>query len=96
MGVGVGQGNARWICGRLVRRGQAQNPVMDKATWDSLDAMTDWDLLDFTTERDSSQRKHAAQHILAMRRNKALERVAMWSAIAAALSAVVAVAQLFK
>lgn len=69
---------------------------MDKAEWDEMVKLSDWELHSFVTERDSSQRKHAAVHILAMRRNKALERVALWSAIAAGLSALVAVLQLLK
>lgn len=69
---------------------------MEKEIWDDMTSMQDWQLLDFVTEKESSQRRHAAEHILAMRRNKVMERVAMWSAIAAALAAIASIAQLFK
>jgi hypothetical protein len=69
---------------------------MEKDEWDQLQALPDWQLHDFVTERESSQRRHAAQHILSMRRNKAMERVTMWSAIAAGLAAIASIAQLFK
>jgi hypothetical protein len=68
---------------------------MEKKDWDEYTAMPEWQLMDFATEHNS-QRAHAALHILAMRRNKALERIAMYSAMAAALSAVTALAQLLK
>ena len=69
---------------------------MTEAQWKELAALPDWALHDFVTEDDSSQRKHAALHLLAIRRNKAMERVAMWSAIAAGLAALVAAIQLLK
>lgn len=69
---------------------------MEKTEWDSLEALADWQLMDFSTEKDNSQRKHAAMHILAMRRNRAMERVTMYSAIAAFFAAIAAFAQLLK
>lgn len=69
---------------------------MTKQEWEQLQALPDWELHDFVTERESSQRRHAAQHILAMRRNRAIERVTMWSAMAAGLAAVAAIVQLFN
>lgn len=69
---------------------------MEQKEWESLNAMQDRELLDFATETHGSQRMHAAAHILAMRRNRVMERVAMWSAIAAGLSFGVAFLQLFK
>lgn len=68
---------------------------MNKQDWDHLNTLPEWDLLDFATE-NNSQRAHAALHMLAMRRNKVMERVSMYSAIAAALSAVTALVQLLK
>lgn len=68
---------------------------MEKKDWDDFNAMPEWALLDFATEHNS-QRAQAALHILAMRRNKLMERVALYSAIAAALSAITALAQLLK
>lgn len=69
---------------------------MNKDEWDSLIQMADRELMDFTTETDSSQRKHAAMHILAMRRNKVMERVTLYAAIAAFCSVVVSVLQLLR
>ena len=69
---------------------------MTEEHWKELVALPDWALHDFVTETDASQRKHASLHILAMRRNKVIERVAMWSAIAAALAAIVSAIQLLK
>ena len=69
---------------------------MEKSEWEELSKLSDRELFDFVTEKDSSQRKHAALHLLEMRRGRVMQRVAMWSAIAAFLSAIVAVAQLLK
>lgn len=65
-------------------------------------AMSDRELIGFLPENEGSERKHAAHHILELRRAeraaKASEQAAVaarWSAIAAFLSVLVAVAALF-
>lgn len=83
-------------CVLLLAAGLKKGVAMERDEWQALEAMTDAQLLDFMTELPNSQRRHAAEHILAMRRGKLMERIGMWSAIAAALSAFVAVLQLFK
>jgi hypothetical protein len=59
-------------------------------------------LVSISAERDSSQRKHAALHILEMRRAEPLRRAAnssaraaVWAAVAAFISAIAAVISLF-
>jgi len=69
---------------------------MEKQQYDELAALPDWKLMEFMTERNHSERAHAAGHLLQMRRNKVMERTAMYSAIATLLAALVAVIQLFK
>ena len=46
-------------------------------------------MFDFITEKESSQRKWVAMHLLELRRNKVLTSVARASAIAAWLAAVI-------
>lgn len=49
------------------------------------------ELFDYVTEKDSSQRKHAALYVLERRKNQILERAAIGSAIAAFMSVIAAV-----
>jgi hypothetical protein len=63
---------------------------MDKAEYDELALKADRDLYDFVTEKDSSQRKWVALHLLEQRRNKLLTDAAKSSACAAWLAAGVA------
>ena len=68
---------------------------MEKQQYAEMAREPDWKLMEFMTERNSERAK-AAEHLLQMRRNKVMERAAMYSAIAALLAALVAVIQLFK
>ena len=63
---------------------------MDKEEFDSLEKLSDHELFDFITEKDSSQRKWIAIHLLEIRRNKVLASAAKSSAIAAWIAAAVA------
>jgi hypothetical protein len=75
---------------------------MEPDLFKQMSVMPDEKLFEFVTERDSSQRRHVAEHILEMRRTLPLHRAAeasakaaIWSAIAAFISAVVAIVALF-
>ena len=58
--------------------------------YELLEKLTDSELFDFITEKDSSQRKWIAMHLLELRRNKAVTSAARSSAIAAWFAAIVA------
>jgi hypothetical protein len=55
-----------------------------------LEKLSDRELFDFVTEKDNSQRKWAAMHLLELRRNEALTKAAKSSANAAWLAAIIA------
>ena len=55
-----------------------------------LEQLTDHQLFDFVTEKESSQRRWVAMHLLELRRNRALAIAARSSAIAAWVAAAVA------
>ena len=63
---------------------------MDNTQYEQLIAMSDAELFDFVTEKDSSQRKWAALYILETRRAKIASHAAIAAAVAAGLSAIVA------
>ena len=63
---------------------------MEASEYDSLEKLSDRELFDFVTEKDSSQRKWAAMHLLEMRRNEAMVKAARSSARAAWLAALIA------
>jgi len=67
---------------------------VDKAHYEALRALPDGDLFSFVTEKDSSQRKWVALYILETRKVKIARNVAIFSAVAAGLSAVVAIVNL--
>jgi succinate dehydrogenase flavin-adding protein (antitoxin of CptAB toxin-antitoxin module) len=52
--------------------------------------LSDRELFDYITEKDSSQRKWVAQHLLELRRNRELTQAAKSSARAAWLAAIIA------
>lgn len=71
---------------------------MEQDEYASLQKLSDRELYDFVTEKDSSQRKWAALHLLEQRRNAALvaagkssARAAWFAALVAGISAVVAI-----
>ena len=63
---------------------------MDSKDYDQLTQLTDRELFDFVTEKEASQRKWVAIHLLEMRRNRAIVSAAQSSAAAAWVAAVVA------
>lgn len=63
---------------------------MELEDYERLDQLTDRELFDFVTEKDSSQRKWVAMHLLEVRRNRAIASAARSSALAAWAAAVVA------
>mgnify|MGYP003584661258 FL=1 len=63
---------------------------MEQEEYDQLANLSDRELYDFVTEKDSSQRKWAALHMLEQRRNKVLTEAAKSSARAAWVAAVMA------
>jgi hypothetical protein len=63
---------------------------MDHKGYQYLENLSDRELFDFVTEADSSQRKHAAVHLLELRRNQEMTRAAKSSARAAWLAALIA------
>jgi hypothetical protein len=58
--------------------------------YESLEKLSDRELYDFVTEKDNSQRKWVALHLLEMRRNEALTKAAKSSAYAAWFAALIA------
>ena len=60
---------------------------MEASEYASLEKLTDRELFDFVTEKERSQRKWAAMHLLEMRRNEAMVKAAKSSARAAWLAA---------
>lgn len=67
---------------------------MEQNQYDQMQNMSDRELFDFVTEKDSSQRKWAALYILDTRRAKITSNTAIAAAIAAGLSALVAIVTL--
>ena len=63
---------------------------MKNEDYEQLEKLSDSELFDFITEKDSSQRKWVAMHLLELRRNKAVTSAARSSAIAAWFAAIVA------
>ena len=63
---------------------------MKNEDYEQLEKLSDSELFDFITEKDSSQRKWIAMHLLELRRNKAVTSAARSSAIAAWFAAIVA------
>ena len=63
---------------------------MNKDEFESLEKLSDRELFDFVTEKESSQRKWVAMHLLEKRRNEVLVSAARSSAIAAWIAALVA------
>ena len=73
---------------------------MTEQEYKEYDSWPDWKLLEIVTERDGSQRKHLAAHLLELRRT---QRVAMhsahaakWAAVAAIGSLIVSIISLFR
>lgn len=60
---------------------------MKNEDYEQLEKLSDSELFDFITEKDSSQRKWVAMHLLELRRNKAVTSAARSSAIAAWVAA---------
>lgn len=63
---------------------------MKSEDYEQLEKLSDSELFDFITEKDSSQRKWVAMHLLELRRNKAIASAARSSAIAAWFAAILA------
>ena len=63
---------------------------MKKEDYELLKKLTDSELFDFITEKESSLRKWIAMHLLELRSNKVLTSAERASAIAAWLAAVIA------
>ena len=63
---------------------------MKNEDYEQLEKLSDSELFDFITEKDSSQRKWVAMHLLEVRRNKAVAIAAKSSATAAWIAAIVA------
>lgn len=63
---------------------------MKNEGYEQLEKLSDSELFDFITEKDSSQRKWVAMHLLELRRNKAIASAARSSAIAAWFAAILA------
>lgn len=64
--------------------------VVNEHEYASFEKLSDRELFDFVTEKDNSQRKWVAMHLLELRRNQALVRAARSSAVAAWIAAIVA------
>lgn len=69
---------------------------MDKDEYELWLKTPEHELLDIITETQGSQRGHLARYIMQRNSNKILERAAIWSAVAAGLSALTALILLFK
>lgn len=65
-------------------------PHMEQNQYNQLAKLSDRELYDFVTEKDSSQRKWVALHLLEQRRNTVLTEAAKSSARAAWVAAVIA------
>ncbi len=63
---------------------------MEQNEYEQLQRLTDRELYDFVTEKDSSQRKWVALHMLEQRRNAVLASAARSSARASWLAAIIA------
>ena len=63
---------------------------MEAPEYARLEKLSDRELFDFVTEKDSSQRKWVAMHLLEIRRNEALTKAAKSSARAAWIAALIA------
>ena len=63
---------------------------MESKDYDYLEKLTDRELFDFVTEKDISQRKWVALHLLELRRNLVVTKAAKSSAIAAWVAAAIA------
>lgn len=63
---------------------------MEQSQFEQLEKLSDRELFDFITEKDTSQRKWVAIHLLELRRNQAITSAAKSSASAAWVAAVVA------
>lgn len=63
---------------------------MESNQYEQLEKLSDRELFDFVTERDSSQRKWVAMHLLEMRRNAVIVKAARSSAFAAWVAALIA------
>lgn len=63
---------------------------MEEDQFKQFEKLSDRELFDFVTEKDSSQRKWVAMHLLELRRNRELTRAAKSSARAAWLAAAIA------
>ena len=63
---------------------------MESKDYEYLEKLTDRELFDFVTEKDISQRKWVALHLLELRRNLILTKAAKSSAVAAWIAAVIA------
>lgn len=63
---------------------------MEANEYASLEKLSDRELFDFITEKDSSQRKWVAMHLIEMRRNETLTKAAKSSARAAWVAALIA------
>jgi hypothetical protein len=63
---------------------------MEQDEYAQLQKLSDRELYDFVTEKDSSQRKWVALHLLEQRRNAVLASAAKSSARAAWLAAIIA------
>ena len=63
---------------------------MDDMEFEKFKKLPDSKLFDFVTEKDSSQRRHVAAHLLELCRNQELTRAARSSARAAWFAAAVA------
>lgn len=73
-----------------IRRIASFGVAMNQDDYAQLENLNDRELFDFITEKDSSQRKWVAMHLLELRRNKSITRAAKSSAIAAWVAAMVA------
>jgi hypothetical protein len=74
---------------------------MTESEYKRLENLKDWELFSYITEKEHSENRHVAEHILHLRRTDAARRAAersaraaLWSAAAAAISASAAVISL--
>ena len=63
---------------------------MESSEYENLAKLSDRELYDFVTEKDSSQRKWVALHLLEQRRNEKLVSAARSSALASWVAAAIA------
>jgi hypothetical protein len=63
---------------------------MKEEEFKQIESLSDRELFDYVTEKDSSQRKWVAQHLLELRRNRELTQAAKSSARAAWIAAIIA------